>query len=253
MVRVRNQIEQISAVLPDDRLTWQKAVATLHPETVEETKAVFKAANRLNQRLYITGFGNNISPEGDSFSELLAVKTDRLNNIIEVNRDDFYITVGAGYPLREINKALKKYDLWLPHSALPYVGSCAGAVAVGLSANYEGHDFPLKKYFIKAEIITPEGDIIKPGSNCFKSVSGYDIVRIYSGSWGLLGFLQSLTFRVMPISGESDYSTISQKNISRKAIEDVFLSNNDSTDAVYCRKIKDKFDPNKILPLITKK
>ena len=243
-------IENIVARLTDDRLTFQKGIPTIHPENAQEASVVFKLANELNQQLFIAGFGNNVLPEGKLFENILVVKTDRLNQFVETVADDFYITIGAGFPLREVNTILKESKLWLPHAGLPYVGSVGGAIAGALNSLYVTHELPLKKYFIKAEIVTPEGEIITPGSVSFKSVSGYDIVKIYCGSWGLLGMVISATFRVMPTEGSEEYQAIKMQKMSRENLLNSLDEKNTSNDSYYSKKIKAKFDPNNILPVV---
>ena len=233
-----------------DRLTWQKAIPTFHPESADEAARLVKLANKHNQRLYITGFGNNIDPIGEPFANLVTIRTDRLNQCCEISKENFYVTVGGGYPLREINRRIESQALYLPHADLPYVGSSGGAVAVGLTGYLHGHDVPIKKYLIQAEIVTPEGDIITPGSLAFKSVSGYDIVKLFHGSWGLLGLIVTASFRVMPATGADDFAGMSQKEVTRKPLLDDLVESNTETDAVYSRKIKSKFDPNHILPTV---
>lgn len=243
-------LEYVRNEFPDDRLTYQKTIPTFHPESSVEASGFLKLANKYKQKVFITGFGNNIDPIGSPFDKMISIRTDRLNNIINISPKDFYITVGGGYPLREINLHLSEYKLWLPHGSLSYVGSVGGALAAGLTAKYEIHDLPLKKYFIKGEIVTPQGDIISPGSICFKSVSGYDIVKLFFGSWGLLGLIVSATFRVMPESGAEDYSSITMNGIDRSKLLDCLDENNNDIDAIYSRKVKDKFDPNNVLPIV---
>jgi len=238
----------IKSEFPDDRLTWQKHIATFHPESAAEAAALLKLANRHNHPVYITGFGNNVDPIGDTFEKVVSIRTDRLNQLVNLAPLDFAVTLGAGYPLRELNHRLRLENLYLPHAALPYVGSIGGAVAVGLTGLLHQHDVPIKKYFIKAEVVTPEGDIITPGSSCFKSVSGYDIVKIFSGSWGLLGLIVNATFRVMPITGAEDFAPMRQKAIDRRTLLDLLSGRSDGIDAGYSRKIKEKFDPAGVLP-----
>ena len=131
---------------------------------------------------------------------------------------------------------------------MPYVGSVGGAVSINLTAELNGHDFPIKKYFIQTEVVTPEGQIIKPGSTSFKSVSGYDIVKIFAPSWGLLGLVVSATFRVLPTSAIEEFAGMVMKPIDRDSFLAGLEDSNQSTDAVYCRKIKARFDPRGILP-----
>lgn len=250
MKQLADFIKSIESDFPADRFTWQKSVPTFHPESSHEAARLFQLANTHRVQLFITGFGNNIDPVGEPFVNMVSVRTDRLNQLHAVEPEDFYVRVGGGYPLREINRHLADHDLYFPPSGLPYVGSAGGAVATNLTATVAGHRFPIKKYLIKAEVVTPRGEIISPGSVCFKSVSGYDIVKIFAPSWGLLGLLVSLTFRVLPSSAVGEYRDMTMLGIER----DVFLAgldaSNDDVDAVYSRKVKAKFDPNTILPMV---
>lgn len=250
MSKLENFLSIIASEFPEDRLTWQKNVPTFHPENAGDASKLFKLANKNRLRLFITGFGNNIDPIGEPFESMLSVRTDRLNDLIELNAPDFYVKVGSGYPLRELDDDLKAASLFLPHSRLPYVGSVGGGIAVNLNAELHGHDLPLRRYLIWAEIVTPEGDIIKPGSVCFKSVSGYDIVKIFAGSWGLLGLIVSAAFRVLPITAESEYAALKQKGIHREKLLDSLKESNSAVDALYSKKIKEKFDPAGVLPIV---
>jgi len=250
MAQLKRFVSILTAEFPEDRITYQKQIPTFHPESAEEAARFVTLANKHKQGLFIAGFGNNVEPVGKSFEGLMAIKTDRLNRLVEVSTKDLYVTTGSGYPLREVNRRLEEHHLFVPHADLPYVGSVGGALAVGLSAEMHGHDVPLSRYFLKAQIVTPVGGIITPGSVCFKSVSGYDVVKIFAGSWGLLGFIVSASFRVMPDSAREDYTTMRQKPLDRAGLLAALDDTTDDPDAVYSRKIKTKFDPNNVLPIV---
>jgi len=250
MSRLDTFLRAIDAEFPDDRLTWQKRLPTFHPESADEAARLFKLAVREKQRLYITGFGNNIDPVGDRFADLVIVRTDRLNAIHEISDADLYVKIGSGYPLRELMLSLTEKKLFLPHASLPYVGSAGGAVAVNLTAELNGHDLSLKKYFIQSEIVTPQGEVIKLGSICFKSVSGYDVVKVYAPSWGLLGLIVSATFRVVPSTAAEEFATMKMKPIDRAHFLCGLDESSQDVDVIYSRKIKAKFDPHGILPIV---
>ncbi len=245
-----NLVSIIRSEFTNDRLTDERGLPTFHPVSAEEAARLFKLANRYRQKMYITGLGHNITPVGKPFINMMLIKTDRLNSIKEIAPRDFYVTTGSGYPFREINQHLVETELFLPHASLPYGGSVGGAIATGLSAELNGQDLPLKKYFIQAEVVTPEGDIIKAGSICFKSVSGYDIVKIFSSSWGLLGLIVSATFRVMPSSAKAELSPMKMKLSDRKNFLAGLAESSAGADVIYSRKIKEKFDPYGILPIV---
>lgn len=246
-------IEIIKENFPDDRVTWQRGVITFHPESTAEAAELFGLAGKYNQKLFIAGFGNNIIPVGEKFKDIVAVKSDRMNQLIRIVAEDLYVEAGAGYPLRELNKCLEKFGLFLPHGDLPYVGSVGGALAVGLSLirNNDPHPVPLSRFFIKAAIATPDGQVITPGSACFKSVSGLDIVKIFSPSWGMLGMITTATFRVTPISARDEYQKLVQQPIEYDRFCQIYKEPGDNQSAVYSLKIKNKFDPHGILPLIS--
>jgi glycolate oxidase FAD binding subunit len=250
MTALDELVKIVRSEFPDDRLTWQKGIATFHPESAGEVSQVFRHANRIGAEAFITGFGNNIDPTGPSFETRLSIRSDRLNQLIRIEPEDFYVEVGSGYPLREINRALKDARLYMPHGDLSYVGSMGGAVAVGLTATVNDYLLPIRKYLIKAQIVIPTGDIITPGSVCFKSVSGYDIVKIFCPSWGLLGFLATLTIRVLPDSARHEYASMRMNAISRGRFLSGLDDANTDTDAVYARKVKSKFDPGQVLPIV---
>jgi FAD/FMN-containing dehydrogenase len=235
---------------PDNRLTRQKNVATFHPESADEAARFFRLANQYVQKSYITGFGNNVDPEGEPFVNMVTVRTDRLNSLLDVSRADLFVRVGAGYPLREINNVIAGEELFLPHASLPYVGSVGGAVAINLTADLHGHALPIKRYFIQAEIVTPEGEIITPGSVAFKSVAGYDIVKLFAASWGVLGLIVQATFRVMPLSAAGEFTDMKMAAVDRGSFLAGLDEANSDTDAVYCRKIKTRFDPVGVLPIV---
>jgi FAD/FMN-containing dehydrogenase len=250
MGKTTDFLKTIRTEFPDDRLTFQKHLATFHPESADEAARLFKMAGTDSQRVYITGFGNNIDPGGERFADMVVVRSDRLNHIHQISETDLYVKVGGGYPLREINKELESHQLFTPHSALPYVGSTGGAVAVNLSAELNGHDLPIRKFFLQAEIATPEGEIVTPGSVCFKSVSGYDVVKIYAASWGLLGMIVSVTLRVVPLTAADEYAAMKMKAIDRQHFLTGIDESSDEADAIYSRKIKAKFDPRGVLPVV---
>ena len=250
MSRLETFLHTIKTEFPDDRLTYQKRLPTFHPESADEAARLFKMAVSDGQRLYITGFGNNIDPVGERFRDLVIVRTDRLNDIQEISEADLYVRVGAGYPLRELPVELGPRKLFMPHASLPYVGSSGGAVAVNLTAELDSHNLPIKKYFIQSEVVTPLGEIVRPGSVCFKSVSGYDIVKIFASSWGLLGLIISVTFRVMPESAAGEFAALKMKPVDRRHFLSGLDHANSDTDAVYSLKIKAKFDPHGILPIV---
>jgi glycolate oxidase len=231
-----------------DRLTWQKSIPTFHPESAGEAADIFDRARKYRQRIYISGFNNNVSPVGPDFADILVVKSDRFNILHEIAAQDFYVTVGAGYPLKEINKTLAVHRLWFPFSATEYPGSAGGALASGLAGHDGRHTVPLSRFLLSVTAVLPDATIVKPGAVTFKSVSGYDISRLFYNSWGVLGMIIELSFRVLPESKRSEAPHLTLFPADRQAfIRDM---RSESPLSEMARKIKGEYDPDNLLPLL---
>jgi hypothetical protein len=100
------------------------------------------------------------------------------------------------------------------------------------------------------KIAVPGGEVINPGSACFKSVSGLDIVKVFSPSWGQLGMIGTATFRLTPTTARDEYINPTQEAVNYESFTELYRNPGGNQSAIYSIKIKKKFDPNEILPLI---
>ena len=238
---------ELRAAYPD-RLTWQKTIPTFHPQSPKDAADLFVRAKQHNQKIYISGFGNNIDPVGKQFADLLVLKSDRLNTIAAIAAADFYVTVGAGYPLKEINKVLADHNLWFPLGDTNYPGSLGGAMAAGLSGFDGAHTVALSRSLLSVTAVLPDGSIVRPGAVTFKSVSGYDMSRLFFNSWGLLGMIITLSFRVLPLSKKQEAPHIVLNTADRNRFLEALQG--PASLAGICRKIKAEFDPDNRLPVV---
>jgi FAD/FMN-containing dehydrogenase len=277
MISLDNFIRVVRDTFPDSRLTYQKGLATFHPENVSEAAALIALAGGQRQKLYITGFGNNIDPLGPAFENLVVMRTDFLGQLIEVNESDLSVVVGAGFPLREINAKIESAGLFLPIGELPYVGSVGGAIAVGLSAHLnakhwehradmskESGENPapqisIQRYILRLDVATPTGEVKSYGVSTATQPSGENFGRVFCQSWGLLGFIAGAKFRVAPLSAKDEYQDMREIEVSYKRFVEEYIDTNpeggisDTDRAVkarYFEQLRQKFDPQRVFSII---
>jgi len=132
------------------------------------------------------------------------VSTAGLRGIREHNRGDFTLTVAAGTPLVEIREALAPHRQWLAVDA-PFVtpgaaqGSIGGLVARGLAGGYRQRYLGVRDQLIGIRILRSDGVAANAGGKVVKNVAGYDLMRLFAGSWGSLGLITAVTLRTMPL------------------------------------------------------
>ncbi|MBM5815870.1 MAG: FAD-binding oxidoreductase [Cyanobacteria bacterium K_Offshore_surface_m2_239] len=135
----------------------------------------------------------------------------RLSRIVEHNPGDFTITVEAGLPLAEAQRALATHGQWLavdpPWGWHPQGdpagprggGSIGGLVARGLAGGFRQRHLGLRDQLIGVALLRADGTAARAGGRVVKNVAGYDLMRLLAGSWGSLALITEVSLRTMPL------------------------------------------------------
>lgn len=133
------------------------------------------------------------------------VSCRKLQGIVEHSPGDFTVTVRAGTPLVELQAELAHHRQWLsldwPWGSGPdgqMAGSLGGLVARGLAGGLRQRYLGVRDQLIGIELVRADGTRARAGGKVVKNVAGYDLMRLFTGSWGALGLITSLTLRTLP-------------------------------------------------------
>lgn len=147
---------------------------------------------------FVARGGGNSSHIGAAFSRPpLTVSTQKLNTIHEHDEGNATVEVGSGITLRELDETLRARGQYVP---IEYSNSSSlgGAVATDLTTSVA------LKYGTPRDLVTglhvalSDGRLVKAGGKVVKNVSGYDLNKLFIGSFGTLGLITRVTIRLRP-------------------------------------------------------
>ena len=128
------------------------------------------------------------------------ISTLGLSGITYFEPKEFVLGARAGTRLCELEAALAEHDLILPFDPPCFGGdpTLGGVIATNIGgAERESLGAP-RDNVLGAQYINGKGELLKAGGRVVKNVSGYDIPRGLSGSWGTLAILTEITIKVFP-------------------------------------------------------
>jgi glycolate oxidase subunit GlcD len=133
----------------------------------------------------------------------LILITQKLNRIVEHEPADLVAIAEAGVTLNDLNAALATKGQWLPIDPPDDPGERAatigGVVATGLGgAQQFGYGAP-RRHVIGMKVVRADGSLIKVGGRVVKNVAGYDLCKLFTGSYGTLGVIVEVNFKLRPL------------------------------------------------------
>ncbi|GHO84869.1 FAD-binding oxidoreductase [Dictyobacter formicarum] len=180
----------------DDRLPG----LLVQPQSVEEAAQVIRFLNE--QHLHVLPRGNgthmNTGDRPDHIDVLL--ETTALNQLLEHEVPDLTCQVEAGITLGELQAALKAKGQRLamdpPDGDAMTIG---GMLATNVSGPKRLRYGTARDQVIGLRVIQSDGEISRSGGKVVKNVAGYDLNKLYIGSFGTLGIIVEANFKLSPL------------------------------------------------------
>lgn len=175
----------------------------VYPHTEAELSEVITCAYQNKWRVLACGSCSKIS-WGGLVEVDLVVSTQRLNQLIEHAVGDLTVTLESGTKFADVQNILGTAGQFVAldptTSELATMGGIVATADTGsLRQRYGGvRDQLLGMSFVRAD-----GQIAKAGGRVVKNVAGYDLMKLFTGSYGTLGIITAVTFRVYPLPESS--------------------------------------------------
>jgi glycolate oxidase subunit GlcD len=184
----------LSQIVGDEYISSNNGTVTVSPASAEEISEILKLASSERWTVAPVGGMRWINSTAN-----LLVSTLRLNQIIEHEPADLIAIAQAGVTLTDFNAKLAENRQWLPLDP-PDDGraTLGGVVATGIGGPQQfGYGRP-RGSVIGMKVVLADGSIIKAGGRVVKNVAGYDLCKLFTGSYGSLGIITELNFKLRP-------------------------------------------------------
>jgi glycolate oxidase FAD binding subunit len=176
--------------------------ALVKPRDKAELAAIMKFAVTEKLMTVPWGGGSKMSAGNVPSRVDLVVHTGGLTKIIDEDLPNLSISVEAGLPLSELQRRLGEagrgffLPLDPPGTEKSTVGGLVATNAGGPRRFLYG---TARDHILGLKFISPQGQEVAAGGKTVKNVAGYDLTKLLIGSWGTLGIISEITFKVLPL------------------------------------------------------
>lgn len=193
----------------------------LKPKTTEDISKIITYCN--DKLISITPCGARTGLSGGSLPIKggIALSTERLNSIIEIDERNLQANVEPGVINQVFRDAVEEKGLFYP----PDPASKGSCFLGGNLAENSGGPKALKygvtkDYVLNLEVVLPTGEIIWTGANVLKNSTGYNLTQLMIGSEGTLGIITKIVFKLIPLPTK-DITMLAPFSSAEKACEAV--------------------------------
>jgi glycolate oxidase FAD binding subunit len=178
-------------------------VRTFAPDTFEDAAAALAAAAAAGDAVQIRGAGTKLAwgtAQPQAETELC---TTSLDQILEHNVGDLTAVVQAGVPFARLREQLAGEGQMLaidPPLGNPDEEATVGGIIATADSGPLRHRYGAPRDLVLGiTVALSDGTIARAGSKVIKNVAGYDLAKLFTGSFGTLGIILSVSVRLHPL------------------------------------------------------
>jgi glycolate oxidase FAD binding subunit len=174
------------------------------PASREELVAELAAAGEAGTPLRFLGGGTKLAWIGGTVIEPeLELSTVGLDRVVEHNAGDLTALLEAGVPLARAQATFAEAGQMLAFDPPDGGATVGGIVASGDSGPLRARYGGVRDLVLGMTVALSDGTVARAGGKVIKNVAGYDLAKLFAGSFGTLGAILELAVRLHPLPAAS--------------------------------------------------
>ncbi|MDC1096705.1 FAD-binding protein [Pelagibacteraceae bacterium] len=207
------------------------------PSTREEISKIIKDCYKKNIPLEINGLKSKKNI-GRNFQAEKSIDLSNYSGIIDYKPEELYIKVKSGTPIKDIVLELDKNNQQLAFEPTDFgplffgkknEGSIGGVISCNFAGPRRFKVGSARDHVLGFQGVNGKGEIIKSGGTVVKNVTGYDLSKILTGSFGTLSVLTEVSVKVLPKPPSNKTIVINNPDL-KKSLEYLSISLSSSSD-----------------------
>jgi glycolate oxidase FAD binding subunit len=200
----------------------------VYPQTQTQLAEVMAIAHQHKWRVLTCGGGTKINWGGLDHRIDIIVSTIHINRLIEHAVGDLTVTVEAGIKFAQLQEILAKSNQAIAlDPTTPTLATIGGIIATADTGSLRQRYGGVRDHLLGITFVRADGQIAKAGGRVVKNVAGYDLMKLFTGSYGTLGIISQATFRVYPcpeasrtvvLTGQPEFILLAIANLKASAL-----------------------------------
>lgn len=198
--RLREMFGEDRAIIAsgsDFRIDGERLRLVAFPHNIEELSEMMRLANEERWRVVPAGAGTWLEMGNLPTRFDLIISTAKMNRVLEYEPADLTATVEAGGPLVAFNRMAAEHRQFIPLDPFGDERSTIGGVIATASSGPMRCAYGTPRdWLIGVKVVHADGRITKAGGKVVKNVAGYDLCKLYTGSFGTLAVIAEMSFKL---------------------------------------------------------
>ena len=161
------------------------------PQNLDQLRSIIKLSHKMDIKIIPTGYTTKINISKLPNHKRIFLSSSKMSKSLDFDKVNGFIELESGVNLRAVEHDIKKLGLNIPIV-------CDVDLSVG---SFISSINPLSKaaFYIKGvKAINSSGEVIVYGTKTQKNVAGYDLTKLYTGTFGKLGYIYSVLIQLIP-------------------------------------------------------